>query len=843
MISVQMLYASMDEFKRKIEKVDKEKECLVQIFTTILQPEECVALAQEVKKELPCARIIGSSVNGVIYRGQQFDQHTMIIIEQYKNAKIGTYLFSTAGKSAKKVALELQKVWSDGTPKLLRLFLGAYYDRAHQMMERINENMPGMQVVGGMSGELYQSDVLPFVFNEKEALAEGLVCAGLLGEFSTYNRVNTAHERISAVYTITKTDGRAICEIEGQTAQSWLQRNLGFKSTQQYDTWEDIADNDPLVRFQIALEDWNNATRYVRYDKTTQQITQYFSRLEDFTKFRISYTSPAKCVAECKETCVEVMETPMEQLFCYSCLFRKLYLKNCAQWELSPYHKNPVSGVFLLGEFGYQDGVNELLNGSCVLSGICDEEHYLQVDLGRLDQLDSIQGENEGLFDFLVNKQTQVKSIEHRRLLSDVMTHEREHQPDFYRYIDTNLNLHNILKYNVDRVEQGFNKVCLVRVENADILISFIGQAGYYSKLKEMIAQLENMWADKKEPEIFMYSGNFDTIILAASDNKTKEEFLEMIERIEGYCDRVQDKFIGTPIILRFVVFTGSEYLLEQAYNQLELNKNSQARMIVHDAQVQDKTSTRKELERINLIQYAIAQNQVIPYYQGLYNNETKKIDKYEALMRICDQEGSMVTPYYFMEISKKYRLYLDLNLKMLEAVFDDFSKIDCAVNINLCAHDVDSPRFRHTLRQRLQEFHSPQNITFEILEDEYFSDMNVLKEFIAEMRSYGANIAIDDFGSGYSNLLEIVKIKPDYLKIDGQIIREAHKSYEHEMIVGFITTLSKQLDIKLVAEFVENQEIQEVVEKYGILHSQGYFFSKPQPFSDVCQVEKCVDR
>lgn len=840
MISIQYLFNSMNDFEQELSNVDREKECLVQIFTTILHEEECVSLAKQIKELLPLAHIVGTSVNALIYHGLQYEQNTMITIEQYTNCQINSHLLSIEDKDAKDIAAALEAKWGDEPPKLLRLFLGAYYPKAHQLMDQINLTMSTMQVVGGMSGELYQSQVLPFVFNHDEAIACGLVCAGLKGDFSTYNRINTAHERISAPYTITKAEGTLIYEIEEEPAQDWLQKNLGFKSSQEYDSWEEIANNDPLVRFQIALEDYSKATRFIHYNKAKKQISQYFTQLDSGTKFRISYTSPSKCVEECKETCIEIMDTPIEQLFCYSCLFRKLYLTNCAQWELSPYHKNPISGVFLLGEFGYHNGCNEVLNGSCVLSGICEKKQYLQVDLSYLDQLEKIQIENEGLFDFILNKKNQTKTSEHKQLLTDVMDHERTHQPDFYRYIDTDLGLSNMLQYELDKAKYGFDKLCLSKIENADILISFIGQAGYVRQIKEMIRRLETLRSENQD-DLFVYSASSNSFIIAANATWTEAQFIELIHRVERYCEAVQENFLNTPIIIRYIVVTGSKFLVEQAYEQAELHKNSQSRIIIHSAQAQDKAATRRELECITLIQNAIAQNRVIPYYQGLYNNRTKKIDAYEALMRICDADGNILSPFLFMDTAKKYRLYLDLNLKMFEAVLDNFSTIDCAVCINLCAHDIDSPKFRNTLRQRLKTFHKPSNISFEILEDEYFSDTKVLKDFLAELRSYGVKISIDDFGSGYSNLLELIKIQPDYLKIDGEIIREAHLKRENEIIVSVISTLAQQLSLDLVAEFVENEEIQKIVEKYEISHSQGYLFSKPQPFSAIYQVEKKV--
>lgn len=837
MIVNQYLYQSTQEFEEEIDNIDREKECLVQIYTCNLGPENAVLLAKDIKEILPLSQVIGTSVSGIIYQGEQYDNHTLIVVEQYETSVIKTAIMGYEKKEVYEIVASVHDFWKCEEPRLLRLFMGAYYDYAHQFIEKLNFLMPEMQIAGGMSGEIYHSTITPFVFNDQEAMAEGLIFAGLTGEtLSVYSRINTAHEVISPVYTITGTKDKAITTIEDEPAQMWLQRNLGFLSKKQYNEWEDIAINDPLIRFQLALEEHNRSMRYIHYDEENDVISQYYSRLDPGTKFRISYTSPSKCVEECKEACLEVQNTPIEHLFCYNCLMRKLYLKNCADWELTPYHLNPVSGVFLLGEFGYSGGSNALLNGSCVFSGIAEKENYLTVDLECLKQLDSIQNENEGLLDFIIRKQNQTQYAETKSLLSDVITHESSNQSYIYR--DQNLNMNNMLKYEVDKDEFGFDKICLLKIDNAEVLMSYMGQRGYYNQLKMMIMDLnEKKAADPQSIEIRTYAIHADTFVIASNSNLEIGYFMNVVAELENQCNELQSQFTGTPFLMRFVVVHNHDYLLEQAYSQLQIHNHSQSRFIVGDAIEEHKIYTRDEISAISLIQYALSEDKVIPYYQGIYNNHTKKIDKYEALMRVRNQKGQIISPFQYMEVAKKYRLYLDLNLKMFEAVLKDFSKIDCEVNINLSAHDITSPKFREVMHERLKVFHKPSNITFELLEDEYFTDMKALKEFIIEVRAYGVKIAIDDFGSGYSNLLEIVKIHPDYLKIDGQIVCDVDKNYENQVIVDVITSMGEKLDIKIVAEYVENAKVQKKLEEYEISYSQGYYFSKPQPFEEIYKI------
>ncbi|MBR3033544.1 MAG: EAL domain-containing protein, partial [Clostridiales bacterium] len=125
-----------------------------------------------------------------------------------------------------------------------------------------------------------------------------------------------------------------------------------------------------------------------------------------------------------------------------------------------------------------------------------------------------------------------------------------------------------------------------------------------------------------------------------------------------------------------------------------------------------------------------------------------------------------------------------------------------------------------------------PENFVFEILESEDVDDYNELTEFVDRVHNLGGMIAIDDFGAGFSNLQHILGIHSDYVKIDGSIIRRCCDSQESEnllaLIAGWKTMSSSK--IKIIAEFVENEEIQKKIVGYDVDYSQGYLFSKPSP-------------
>ncbi len=842
MIISQFLYESHQQLYGALSQLEENRPCLIQIFTNALLPTEAVSLAKKIAEICPQAKIIGSSVSGVIYQGAQYDNHTLVVAEQYHHTEIATHLVSLEGNTHQQIASQLHRHMGDDQPALMRLFVGGYYDYAHQLIEEMNVLRPALHIVGGMAGELHPAPKeLPFVFDHQQALAQGLVLCTLSSEtLKVYGRINTAHEPIGQLHTITEVKDRAILSIENEPAQEWLQRNFGVLSTKEYDTWEDIAQNDPLVRLQLALASHNRAIRFIHYDERSGEISQYFSRLTAGSQFRISYTSPSKCVEESLDSCREVATTPIEQLFCYSCLFRKLYLKNCAQWELSPYHKNPVSGIFLLGEFGYSKEGNALLNGSCVLSGVAEKENYLTVDMAALESLEDIRTEDEKLMDFILRRQRQTATKANQQILDEMIAHESNHFISPYQRMDVGVSVGDLSKYEQDKEHLAFNKLCMVRAENADVLVGHRGQLGYLSQLKFLLEQLKHSQKERDSlVNLHFYSVKSDTFLVASNQSVDRFAFSRYINDLQRRCDDIQKTQSEMPLLLRFVLVRNHPFLLERAYAIMESCRSSQLHVIADD-RFEDGELTPvdhnpvDELGCIQLIQYALSNDKVVPYYQGLYNNQTGEIDRYEALMRLQGEDGQIYTPYHFMEISKKYRLYLDLNLKMFQAVLRDFNHLNRGVSINLSVHDILSPRFCQEMRTALGTFHTPSNLTFELLEDECIANMDGIQPFISEVRSYGVKIAIDDFGSGYSSLLEIAKIRPDSIKIDGQIISNLDKSQENESILEAISLLGQRLSIELVAEFVENAAIQKQILAHSIFYSQGYHFARPQPFEVI---------
>lgn len=151
-------------------------------------------------------------------------------------------------------------------------------------------------------------------------------------------------------------------------------------------------------------------------------------------------------------------------------------------------------------------------------------------------------------------------------------------------------------------------------------------------------------------------------------------------------------------------------------------------------------------------------------------------------------------------------------------------------ITINLSFKDILNYEFIDYLDNVLEKlkFEDRNRLVFEILESENLSDYDFLEEFVLKYKKLGVKIAIDDFGSGYSNFIRIIRLKPDYLKIDGSLIKNIDKDNNSYEIVKSIIAFSKTLNIKTIAEYVHSEEIFNLLLELDVDEFQGYYFGKP---------------
>ena len=235
----------------------------------------------------------------------------------------------------------------------------------------------------------------------------------------------------------------------------------------------------------------------------------------------------------------------------------------------------------------------------------------------------------------------------------------------------------------------------------------------------------------------------------------------------------------------------------------------------------------------LDIINYNIENNLVEPYFQAIMDNKTDKIIKYEALMRLFDKEGNVLSPQVFIHKSKKCRLYPKLMELLIDKIVLYIKQYKKHISINLDYTDILNPNIKRSFIEKVRKNHIGPYLTVEILESEKIANFNIVNDFISEVKRYHVKIAIDDFGTGFSNYEYILNLNVDYIKIDGSLIKKIDQDIYLNLIKSIVQFCKKQ-EILVVAEFVSDIKILRYVKAIGIDYSQGYYISKPVKIEEI---------
>jgi diguanylate cyclase (GGDEF)-like protein/PAS domain S-box-containing protein len=232
-------------------------------------------------------------------------------------------------------------------------------------------------------------------------------------------------------------------------------------------------------------------------------------------------------------------------------------------------------------------------------------------------------------------------------------------------------------------------------------------------------------------------------------------------------------------------------------------------------------------IERMRVYKNALYTGNIIPYFQPIIDMKDGKVMKYEALARLQTDSGEIITPYYFLDSAKEDKTFEYFTRQMMQKVFNVYGVKKTHISINLTYENICSESMIQYIINRLDTY-GGEGITFEIVESEDIADYNVIEEFILMVKGYGCKVSIDDFGSGYSNFTNIIKLNIDYIKLDGSLIEKLNSDSNVKHMIEGLLIFSKNANIKTIAEFVSSKELADSVKELGIDYSQGYYYGEP---------------
>ena len=238
----------------------------------------------------------------------------------------------------------------------------------------------------------------------------------------------------------------------------------------------------------------------------------------------------------------------------------------------------------------------------------------------------------------------------------------------------------------------------------------------------------------------------------------------------------------------------------------------------------------QKSSEKALLIIDAMKNEKIIPFFQPIIEIKTGKIFGYEALMRI---EGINSGIGEYIELAENIGIIPKLDMILIEKAMEKYSKENCKSHLflNLSVRDIISLDIIKDLNKLTEKYKLSKNkIVLELTERESLKNISIIKEFVKTLKQEGYLFAIDDFGSGYSTFKYLKELPVDIVKIDGEFVKGMLNSERDRIFVQSLVNLGKGMNLKILAEFVENEEIYEIIKEMNVDFVQGYYFGKPSP-------------
>ncbi|MEO0443422.1 MAG: EAL domain-containing protein [Pseudomonadota bacterium] len=244
----------------------------------------------------------------------------------------------------------------------------------------------------------------------------------------------------------------------------------------------------------------------------------------------------------------------------------------------------------------------------------------------------------------------------------------------------------------------------------------------------------------------------------------------------------------------------------------------------------------RRYVDTFNLLNDALNNDRLIAYFQPVLDTQTGSIIKYEALARLLDREGNIVScPDDFMPVAYKSRLCHKLTRLMITRVIDAINGSRYRVVINLSVKDLFDEQTRKYIIKTLRESEVGIQIEFELLEQQMISNYRLAGAYITQLKSCVSQIGMDDLGKLYSNFDRLFALPLDFVKIDGNIINAIQRDSDARSLVEGVVSFARQKGIQVIAEHCSSQEICDMVSLLDVHLMQGFHIGPPaKHFVDV---------
>jgi EAL domain-containing protein (putative c-di-GMP-specific phosphodiesterase class I) len=244
----------------------------------------------------------------------------------------------------------------------------------------------------------------------------------------------------------------------------------------------------------------------------------------------------------------------------------------------------------------------------------------------------------------------------------------------------------------------------------------------------------------------------------------------------------------------------------------------------------------RKRLAMADRVRHALKRDDgFLLYEQPILSLHSHEIERTEILVRMPDENGDILPPGAFLPIAERFGLLPALDEWVITHSIDLLERrqaagVDLGLEVNLSGSSISDRDVVDFITVSVREARiDPRALTFEVTETEAIVNIDRARLLSQQLSALGCQFALDDFGSGFGSFYYLKHLPFDVVKIDGDFIKALSTSKTDQLTIQAIVTIARGLEKKTIAEFVEDQETVEMLQRFDVDFAQGYHIGRPE--------------
>ncbi|UPA12040.1 EAL domain-containing protein [Borrelia venezuelensis] len=426
--------------------------------------------------------------------------------------------------------------------------------------------------------------------------------------------------------------------------------------------------------------------------------------------------------------------------------------------------------------------------------------------------------------------------------IKDISELKSKHNIQDLTIIDQQTDLYNIKgleKLLINQIESSYKKIYLF-----DLDLHINTECKYKDKkansdlkiLKKITSRIMSFYSEY----IFRLKDNNLIVIISTSGGE--QRLISIAEEIKKTISRELKK--EGLIIFKFnigIIEVNLKEDIETKISKLKIatkisDEYKDSTPILYKDELPETILIKKQNKIFEYIVKAIKNDFFSLYYQKITPLKKDLKPKIEILTRLFDYTGTPIPNGNVFSLIDKYNLTVEVDKLVVTKALKEYTNFVAKngahiFSINISPYSLKSKNFRMFLKETLLTSHVPlQNICLEITETGILENFELINTYFNELKTFGIKLALDDFGSGYTSLSYIKILPIDIIKIDGSFIQVINSSQTDLVIIKSIKDIADTKKIKIIAEFVSNEEILKKINEIGIDYGQGFLWHKPEP-------------